>query len=176
MAGHENAYRVRWISGASRKPRTGFAHVALSCGRPVKIFPTFMSNNEESRFNPFLYVWNALCLGWLYEVCLVELARQSHTVAAWVLMLAEFVWFFFSAFTIPIPVKVTLHIGDPVVANPDTDTAEEVAERVKLAMRALIREHQPWAPQRNIRHALAQRFPWLPSSWAYQQSERAKSE
>ena len=36
VRGHENSYTIRWKSTSGRK-RVGFAKVALSCGKPVKV-------------------------------------------------------------------------------------------------------------------------------------------
>lgn len=67
MVGHENAYKVCWLKKRKIQKKVfymiaiyyiciigkGFVHIATQA--QVPIIPTFIANQEEMRWNPFLY-------------------------------------------------------------------------------------------------------------------------
>jgi len=134
MYGHENAYRLhpRWHD------RRGFAHVAIEAG--VDIIPIFMQNVEEMRFNPMFYACNKLGITRAFS----RVVDMRIPAVSWALKQTGMcIWFVFAWVSLPIPVKVTLHIGKPVKVEQG-QTADQVATRAREAMEALIAKHQPY--------------------------------
>jgi len=130
MTGHENAYKLhqRW------EDRRGYAHVAKEAGVPV--YPFFMQNAEEMRFNPVFWLGNRMRIG---QAC--KKLQRLPVIGSAVKALAMLVWFTFSWTTaIPVPVKTTTIIGDPVYT--EGKTVDEIAEETKTALQRLIDENQ----------------------------------
>lgn len=137
MTGHENAYNLhpRW------KDRRGFVHVARDAD--ADIIPVFIKNAEEMRFSPTFYVCNRLGLTRVYT----RLVDKRIPCLSWVLKQAGLAtWFCLSWLGIPIPVKVTVYIGEPINKR-GTDSTEDIAERSRAALQAMIHEHQPHGHQ-----------------------------
>lgn len=131
MEGHENAYTLgkRW------EDRRGYAHVAKEAS--VKICPFFTQNCEEMRFNPFFWIGNRLRIGQAYNTLVMVPA-----VGAIVKILAMTVWFVLSwTAAIPVPVKVTTFIGEPI--ETQNLSADEIAAATHEALQKLIDEKQP---------------------------------
>lgn len=115
--------------------RRGFARVALAAQQPI--YPMFTENIRESiRVVQYGKTW----WRWLYERTRLP----------------------FGIFYGYFPVKLRTYIGDPIYPLP-SETDEELADRVRLVMEDLIRQHQ-WTPG-NIIYSLLQRIPvfdaWL---------------
>jgi len=137
MTGHENAYNLhpRW------KDRRGFAHVAQDAG--ADIIPVFAQNGEEMRFSPIFYVCNRLGFTRSYQ----RLVEKQIPGLSWVLKQTGMAtWFCLSWIGIPIPVKVTLHVGKPI-SKSESDSVDDIAERSREALQAMIKEHQPHGHQ-----------------------------
>lgn len=99
----------------------GFAAIATEA--QVPIVPLFMSNVEEMRWNPFLYFWNLLGLGRLFSYIL---KLNIPYIGSILVLLASTVWFLVTFIQIPLPVKLTLYVGDPVQYNMSKDSLEDV--------------------------------------------------
>jgi len=159
MRGHENAYAVQWESSTGHM-RLGFAEVALSVGKPVKVIPIFAKNSEEMRWNPIHCIWNLLGLSVLWYK--LQLKLSSSDFPGWVrrtiFMIGAWFWFTTSFWSIPVPVEVTVYIGEPIIADPSKDTAQDLAHRVRASLENLICTHQPYAPSKCYSHALMERF------------------
>lgn len=143
MVGHENAYTLgkRW------EDRRGYAHVAKEAG--VKIYPCFTRNCEEMRFNPFFWLANRLNVGKAYD-SLVTVPVLGEIIK----QIAMPLWFTMSWWAVPVPVKVTTFIGDPI----DTQdlSPDEIAITTHKALQKLIDEKQPHG--HSYRHGLTARF------------------
>mmetsp|Transcript_62993 Transcript_62993/g.174258 ORF Transcript_62993/g.174258 Transcript_62993/m.174258 type:complete len:216 (+) Transcript_62993:2-649(+) len=138
MTGHENAYKLRWVSAHGR-PRVGFAHVAKAAR--AKIIPSFTVNAEEMKWNPVFWLANKLYLTRLYDaVATAGIPILSYAVHR----IGSLIWFVLAfACGIPVPVKVTLVIGEPIDYDPDADSAEVIAARTKAALEAMMARYQP---------------------------------
>jgi len=137
MTGHDDAYNLhpRW------KDRRGFAHVAQDAD--ADIIPVFVKNAEEMRFSPIFYVCNRLGLTRAYT----RLVDKRIPGISWVLKQAGLgTWFCLSWLGIPVPVKVTMHIGKPI-SKRENDSVDDIAERSRAALQAMIHEHQPHGHQ-----------------------------
>merc|ERR1719203_1810879 len=133
MTGHENAYELhpRW------KDRRGFAHVAQQ--GDADIVPVFLRNVEEMRFNILFYLCNRFGVSHRHQH-LVDLRIPG---VSWFLKQVGMFLCVIIAYTgIPVPVKVTMYIGAPIRVAKD-DSVDEVAEKSRLALQALIMEKQP---------------------------------
>eukprot|EP00930_Biecheleria_cincta_P097888 TRINITY_DN89574_c0_g1_i1.p1 TRINITY_DN89574_c0_g1~~TRINITY_DN89574_c0_g1_i1.p1 ORF type:complete len:369 (+),score=48.38 TRINITY_DN89574_c0_g1_i1:858-1964(+) len=137
MTGHDNAYNLhpRW------KDRRGFAHVAQDAD--ADIIPVFIKNAEEMRFSPIFYVCNRMGLTRIYT----SLVDKRIPVFSWILkQMGLGMWFCLSWLGIPIPVKVTMYIGKPI-SKRENDFVDDIAERARAALQAMIHEHQPHGHQ-----------------------------
>lgn len=133
MIGNENAYKVSWP-----KKRKGFAHIATEANVPI--VPTFLANQEEMRWNPFLYFWNFFGLGRLFSFLVqLNIPIFSHLLN----LIGMFIWFSVTWFQIPLPAKITLYIGDPIQYDMSVDTIDDVVERSRRSLQNLIDQHQP---------------------------------
>ncbi|XP_015269545.1 PREDICTED: transmembrane protein 68-like [Gekko japonicus] len=107
--------------------RTGFAQLAIDA--KVAIIPVFTENIRDG-YRTLGDIWPLRCL---YE----------HTR----LPLVPVYGFF--------PVKFRTHIGEPIAYDPNT-TSDELAQKTKIAIEALIRRHQK--PPGNLIRAILDRF------------------
>ncbi|XP_030635029.1 transmembrane protein 68-like [Chanos chanos] len=107
--------------------RTGFAQVAIDSGVPV--IPMFTQNVREG----FRSLGTLRFFRWVYERYRVPIAPV------------------YGGF----PVKFRTYLGDPIPYDPSL-TAEKLAEKVQLALQALIEQHQK-IPGSIVR-ALLERF------------------
>ncbi|UJR33672.1 hypothetical protein I4U23_021104 [Adineta vaga] len=153
MIGHENAYKVCWP-----KKRKGFAHVAIEA--QVPIVPLFLANVDEMRWNPILSLWNFLGLGRLFSYIL-EL--DLPVIRPILLVTASTVWFLVTFIQIPIPAKLTLFIGDPVQYDTSKDSIDDIVERARNDLQALINKRQPYG--KSYSNAVKERFECLVRSW-----------
>lgn len=142
--GHENAYTLKWESSNGRR-RLGYAHVALSIGRPMKIIPLFHKNVEEMRFNPLTFLANLIGLTWLWSYVCAALKKNKATrpLGAFVFVFGMFIAYNVAFLGIPMPVQSTIIYGKAIDVDPDKDTPEEVADRVEAALRGMIATRQP---------------------------------
>lgn len=101
---------------------TGFAKIATEA--EVPIVPLFLENVDEMRWNPFLYLWNLLGLGRLFSDIL---KLEIPFIGPILVLIASTVWFLATFIQIPLPAKLTLHIGDPVPYNMSKDTIDDVS-------------------------------------------------
>ncbi|CAF1064600.1 unnamed protein product [Rotaria magnacalcarata] len=153
MIGHENAYKVCWP-----KKRKGFAHIATDA--QVPIVPLFLSNVDEMRWNPTLWLWNRLGLGRLFTYIIdLNIPFISH----FIILLASTAWFLVTFIQIPIPAKITLHIGDPVQFDALHDSIDSVVKQAKHDLQALIDRHQPYG--KSYTNAVRERFECLIQYW-----------
>ncbi|XP_054840988.1 transmembrane protein 68-like [Eublepharis macularius] len=111
--------------------RTGFAHVAIDA--KVPIIPIFTTNLREG-YRALGKIWP---LKWLYE----------HTRWPIVPIYGGF------------PVKFCTYVGDPITYDPHI-TAEELAEKTKIAIKNLRDKHQKIPG--SIQKALLERFEKYP--------------
>ncbi|CAF1000975.1 unnamed protein product [Adineta steineri] len=153
MVGHENAYEVRWP-----KKRKGFVHVATEAQAPI--VPTFLANQEEMRWNPILFFWNLFGLGRLYSSIL---ALNIPIFTPILNTIGEIVWFTMTWIQIPIPAKLTLYIGDPISYDTSKDSIEDIVERSRNNLQALINRHQPQG--KCYSNAIKQRIASLKKYW-----------
>ncbi|CAF2466673.1 unnamed protein product [Rotaria sp. Silwood2] len=153
MVGHENAYKVCWP-----KKRKGFAHIAIDADVPI--IPICISNVDEMRWNPILWIWNLLGLGRLFAYILnLNIPYLSPVL----LLLASTVWFLSTFIQIPIPAKITFHVGDPVQYDMSKDSIDDVVERARIALQSLINRHQPHG--KSYSNAVQERFQCLMKQW-----------
>lgn len=143
MVGHENAY----ILGKRWADRRGYAHVAKEGS--VKIYPVFTQNAEEMRFNPFFWIGNLLHVG---QAC--DALVTVPVVRVIVKQLALLGWFLLSWLAVPVPVKLTTFIGEPI--ETQDLSADEIAAATHKALQKLIDEKQPHG--HSYRHGLKERF------------------
>ena len=81
------------------------------------------------RWNPFLSLWNLLGLGRVFS----PIVKSNIPVLGPILvLLASTIWFTVTFFQIPIPAKLTLHIGKPVQYDMSTDSIDDVSSIVSL--------------------------------------------
>jgi len=146
----ERAYEIWWRShNQDGRNRKGFAEVALQMGPGFKVFPFFFENGEEMKWNPIFELWCYFRLDRLYGAVMRSLPAPLEWLA-W--HAAIQVTFHLSLWTsIPIPVKVTFHVGDGVEVR-EGDTAQEFADRVHEALQDLAdvkqgRRHRLVSPQ-----------------------------
>lgn len=125
MTGHENAYKLQWGK------RRGFAYLAKNGG--VKIYPFFVKNGEEMRFNPFFWFCNLLRLSKVRDA-VVKVVPVVGLIFQWM-------WIPTCELAIPVPVKVTCIFGDPI--ETDGRPVEEIAAATKEALQKLIDDNQP---------------------------------
>lgn len=121
------------------------------------LVPFMVRNGEESRFNPLIELWRLarlhLVYHWVIRARIPVVSSVVHT-------LAHCVWFIATFFHIPVPVRCTMIFADPVPYDTSVDTVEDVANRCRDALQALIDERQPNAREgRNYARALGER--WL---------------
>jgi len=130
MAGHESAYTlgVRWGD------RRGYAHVAKEAG--VRIYPCFTQNCEEMRFNPAFWLGNRLHVGKA-----IDNLEQVPVLGRVVKNIALAMWFCLSFISLPVPVKLTTFIGDPI--QTDGMSVDEIADATRSALQKLMDEKQP---------------------------------
>ncbi|CAF0905108.1 unnamed protein product [Rotaria sordida] len=159
MIGHENAYKVYWP-----KKRKGFAQIAINA--EVPIVPLFVSNVEEMRWNPILCIWNLLGLGRLFSYIL---KLDIPYVSPIILLVATMAWFTATFIQIPIPAKITLHVGDPVQYDMSKDSVDDVVERARTSLQSLINRHQPYG--KSYSNAVKERFQCLIKHWKQRSSE-----
>ncbi|UJR13595.1 hypothetical protein I4U23_000608 [Adineta vaga] len=153
MVGHENAYKVCWPEN-----RKGFVHVATEAGVPI--IPTFMANQEEMRWNPILFLWNLFGLGHLYSYILkLEIPLLTPLLHS----IGTIIWFSMTWIQIPIPAQLTLYIGDPVQYDMSKDTIDDVVERSRTALQALINQYQPQG--KSYSNAIKQRIESVTKYW-----------
>ncbi|CAF1621367.1 unnamed protein product, partial [Didymodactylos carnosus] len=146
LTGHENAYRLVW-----RPDRTGFARIAIQAQVPV--YPCFIQNGEEMKFNPLFWLMNKIKLTKLYDYS----QRQNIKLVSWFIHnLAAIIWVPLSLLAIPIPVKATIHLGAPIAYDCQQDTLEDYVLRCKTELQALIDKHQPQGL--NYTRAIGERF------------------
>jgi hypothetical protein len=143
MVGHENAY----LLGKRWEDRRGYAHVAKEA--TVKIYPLFTQNVEEMRFNPFFWAGNLLHVGQAYDA-LVTVPSVGVIVKQFALV----IWFLLSWLAVPVPVKLTTFIGEPI--ETQDLSADEIAVATHTALQKLIDEKQPHG--HSYRHGLQDRF------------------
>ncbi|CAF1586317.1 unnamed protein product, partial [Didymodactylos carnosus] len=137
MIGHKNAYKVCWPKKSKKSSRKGFALIAMKAGCPI--IPCFLQNQEEMRFNPIFWFGNLLHIGRLYSYIMLF---NIPYIMPLVCNICQTLWFCCTWFQFPIPVKLTLHIGDPVEYG-ENDTAKDVVNRSRIALQTLINKHQP---------------------------------
>uniref|UniRef100_A0A7S4LZV6 Phospholipid/glycerol acyltransferase domain-containing protein n=1 Tax=Guillardia theta TaxID=55529 RepID=A0A7S4LZV6_GUITH len=125
----KHAYELNWTS-FSGNPRRGFASLALEMGPGFKIIPCFNQNSEEMRWNPFYEIWSFLGLDYAYGRAIRRLPKGLRNFL-WSSALV--VWVTLGIFAIPIPVKVTGHVAEPVVVE-EGDTVESLAVRIAAAV------------------------------------------
>lgn len=77
------------------------------------------------RWNPILYFWNLFGLGRLF-FSIVKL--NIPIVTPLLNFIAAFTWFSMTWIQIPIPVKLTLYIGDPVEYDLSKDSIDDVSK------------------------------------------------
>ncbi|KNC51798.1 uncharacterized protein AMSG_12109 [Thecamonas trahens ATCC 50062] len=130
MAGYDAAYTVQWPES-----RKGFARVAAAAG--ADIVPVVTSNSEEMKFVPLFWLWSKLGGGVLYHK-LLAIPALKHPVRT----VGVIAWFISAWISIPLPVKATIHVGEPIVHDPDRSVDDTVAV-TKDQLRALIATHQP---------------------------------
>jgi hypothetical protein len=118
------------------------------------LVPIFTKNVEEMRWNPFFYCWNLLGLSKYYNRII---DANIPYLSRFIYQFAIYTWFFSTCLCIPIPVKVTTYIGDPVSYDMD-EHAEVVRERAQKALQNLINQHQQ-NTGKNYYRALSERFP-----------------
>ncbi|CAF4424659.1 unnamed protein product, partial [Adineta steineri] len=116
----------------------GFVHVATEAQAPI--VPTFLANQEEMRWNPILFFWNLFGLGRLYS----SILKLNIPIFTPILnTIGEIVWFTMTWIQIPIPAKLTLYIGDPISYDTSKDSIDDIVERSRNNLQALINRHQP---------------------------------
>ncbi len=126
IKGRREHYTLKWGH------RLGFVEVAMEAGVPM--FPAFTENVEELYRSPLV---GSRPIQALYE-------RTRWPIVPVV-----------GLGPLPLPVKLTSHIGPGVVARPG-ESAADVRQRVADGIRALIAAHQSSRPR--IPRALLQRF------------------
>lgn len=90
----------------------------------MPIVPIFLANQEEMRWNPVLYFWNLFRLGRLYSFILnLNLPLLTPILN----FIGPITWFSMTWFQIPIPVQLTLYIGDPISYNLSKDSVDDVS-------------------------------------------------
>ena len=121
MYGGPNCYKLHWESyhGTARK---GFVHVCLATEKPTHIIPIHVKNCEEMKFNIFTTLFYFLQLNVLWN-SFYEFVEQNlpKFISDALMLFSMLVWFYSGYFGIPIPVKATLVIGDPIPVNPGDD-------------------------------------------------------
>ena len=90
------------------------------------------------RFNPIISLLNAVG----FTRWWASLNKLKGATGKMCFNIATFCWFFVSWLAIPVPVKLTLHIGKPMRPR-EGETAEELAQRARAAMQEMIDTHQP---------------------------------
>lgn len=100
----------------------GFANIAIEA--EVPIVPIFLENVDEMRWNPTLWLWNRLGLGRLFSYILdLNIPYLHH----FLISIASSIWFTVTFFQVPIPAKITLHIGNPVQYDKTKDSIDDVS-------------------------------------------------
>jgi 1-acyl-sn-glycerol-3-phosphate acyltransferase len=113
ISGTENNYRLKW------NKRTGFAKLAIETGVPI--IPGFTRNVEELYRAPLA---GSKILQGLYEATRIPLVP------------------IIGLGILPFPVKLQTFFGEKIYAR-SSETAEDLAERVKKSIEELIRQNQP---------------------------------
>jgi hypothetical protein len=114
--------------------RTGFGNVASEIGAGFKVVPVFVENGEEIKCNIFFEAWTGLGLDVLYGRIMRRMPGPMH----WLMwQVAIFTWCSLSFSSLVVPVKVTAHVGDPVVVAKG-ETPQQVAARAHHALQDLI--------------------------------------
>jgi hypothetical protein len=132
------AYTLGSWQSSSGRSRRGFAEVAQALGDGFEIFPFFCENGEEMRFAPLIELWMLLRLDW---GCALLLGCFGLRTNAQVHRLLQQATFWVSLISFPVPVRVTQHIGEPVVVRAG-EAPEVLAARVKDSLQRLIDERQ----------------------------------
>lgn len=132
MTGHDKAYKLhhRWDD------REGFAQVAIDANVPV--IPIFMRNAEEMKWNPFFYMANRVGLSQAWSA----VSNGKHPINRMLKAIGMFVWYTLSWISIPVPVKLTLFIGEPL-HHLRGESARNFADRCKKQFQKMIDEIQP---------------------------------
>ena len=132
------------------------------------------------RWNPLLSLWNFLGLGRLFSYVLDSNIPILHSV---LLFIGSTVWFLATFIQIPIPVKLTLYIGDPVQYDSSKDSIDDVSlsfmrdyvfygfvfhllkivKRSHADLQGLINRSQPHG--RSYSNAVKERFAGVLTSW-----------
>ncbi len=93
-----------------------------------------MANQEEMRWNPILYFWNLLGLGHLF----FSIVKLNIPILTSLLnSIASIIWFSMTWIQIPIPVKLTLYIGDPISYDLSKDSIDDVSKFVFFKKRKI---------------------------------------
>eukprot|EP00293_Proteomonas_sulcata_P001869 CAMPEP_0184328582 /NCGR_PEP_ID=MMETSP1049-20130417/143698_1 /TAXON_ID=77928 /ORGANISM="Proteomonas sulcata, Strain CCMP704" /LENGTH=221 /DNA_ID=CAMNT_0026650901 /DNA_START=176 /DNA_END=841 /DNA_ORIENTATION=- len=130
----DHAYDVHWMAH-SGKQRTGVGELALSMGPGFCIYPSFTENGEEMRWNPLVDLWTALRLDQVYSALMKSVPKGILEWMLWQIAIHVAAIVVFAA--IPVPVKATLHIGDPVVVK-EGDSAQSLTTRIQQQLQHLI--------------------------------------
>ena len=86
------------------------------------------------RWNPFFDLWTILRLDYAYG----KVARALPPFFGdWMVFFSMCVWLAFSLISVPIPVKATGFVGEPVEVR-ECETEEELSERLRNALQHLI--------------------------------------
>ena len=133
------AYELCWESHNSPGVlRTGFGNVAREIGAGFRIVPMYVENGEEMRCNVVFEIWTALRLDALYGWTMRQMPKPLH----WLMwQVAIFTWCTLSFASFAVPVKVTAHVGNPIIVSKD-ESAAQVALRTHDALQKLIDETQ----------------------------------
>lgn len=155
LAGHESARELRWRTFRGT-PRRGFAEVARLS--KCVICPVYTRNLEEMRWNPLFEVWNACRLGKAFDWFIGKVTRLRPRFIGWLFFGTGLTcWLFASFFCgLCVPVRARLVVGEPVVYDPERDSAETVAAKTREALERLIAKHNPNG--RNYMAALRERW------------------
>ena len=108
-------------------------------GPGFKVFPFFFENGEEMKFNLIFWVWCGLGLDILYGT----ITKMMPKPIEWLMwQFGISLTFALSLWTsIPVPVKVTMHIGEGVEVK-EGESAQDLSNRVHRALQELVDEKQ----------------------------------
>jgi hypothetical protein len=150
MYGHEHAYDLhpKW------QERRGWVKVVREA--KVPIIPWCIRNVEEMRFNILFFLFNYFGLSKFYTERLMTLPG----VAGWFFkQLGMYVWFTLAWTGIPVPVKLTMYIGKPIVPDWDNENDDQIAEKARVTLQNMINEVQPH--KHSYLPGLIERFDYL---------------
>ena len=110
----------------------------------MPIIPTFVRNAEEMRFNPIFFFFNYIGFTRLFwKVAEMCASNNSLKPLGWVLkQIGLNTWFALSWWAIPIPVKTTAYVGEPIYFKADDDL-HYITETCRKALQDLISKRQP---------------------------------